>query len=133
VVNNQSCTAVLTPPVLNAVPAVYGDACGVLHYGTATTTTVSIAYTASQPANYATFSVSIVRGVTGVTLVPALPSGAPVSTAASPITATVAALLGPCPLAGFAAEVYVAATMTNGLGRQSQYDAEALMGFVLSP
>ena len=29
-------------------------------------------------------------------------------------------------------EVYVAATMTNGNGRQSQYDAEALMGFVLT-
>jgi hypothetical protein len=41
-------------------------------------------------------------------------------------------LLGSCPTAGFAAEVYVAATMTNGNGRQSQYDAEALMGFVLT-
>jgi hypothetical protein len=28
--------------------------------------------------------------------------------------------------------VYVAATMTNGYGRQSQYDAEALLGFVLT-
>jgi hypothetical protein len=62
-----------------------------------------------------------------------LPNDAPVSTASSPITATVAALMGPCPTAGFAAEVYVAATMTNGYGRQSQYDAEALMGFVLTP
>jgi hypothetical protein len=74
-----------------------------------------------------------VRGVTPVTLTPPLPDGAPVSTVTSPITATVSALMGTCPTAGFAAEVYVAASMTNGYGRQSQYDAEALMGFVLTP
>ena len=132
-VNNQSCTAVLSPPVLNTTPAATADACGVLHYGTVTSTTVSLAFTASQPAGYATFSIDLVRGVTPVALVPALPSNAPVSTAVSPVTATVATLLAKCPVAGFAAEVYVAASMTNGLNRQSQYDAEALMGFVLSP
>jgi len=119
--------------VLNTSPSVTADGCGLLHYGTNTSTTVSLAFTASQPANYATFSVSLVRGVTAVVLVPPLPNGAPVSTASSPISATVAALLGTCSIGGFAAEVYVAATMTNGLNRQSQYDAEALMGFVLSP
>jgi len=109
------------------------DACGVLHYGSNKTTTVSMAFTASQPANFATYSVSLVRGVTPVGPPPVLPGG-PVSGAAgaSPITAKVGDLLGPCPVAGFAAEVYVAATMTNGWGRQSQYDAEALMGFVLT-
>lgn len=57
------------------------------------------------------------------------------STAASPITATVAELMGTCAAtgtAGFAMEIYVAATMTNGFSRQSQYDAEALEGFVLA-
>jgi len=49
------------------------------------------------------------------------------------MTATAANLLGTCPTAGFAAEVYVAARMTNGYNRQSEYDAEALMGFVLTP
>jgi hypothetical protein len=49
------------------------------------------------------------------------------------MTATVGNLLDSCPTAGFAAEVYVAATITNGYNRQSQYDAEALMGFVLTP
>ncbi len=131
-VNNQSCVAVLSPPVLNSSPPVYADACGVLHYGTSKTTTVSLAFTASQPANFATFSFSLVRGVTSVVLVPPLPDGAPVGTASSPITATVGNLLGSCPVAGFAAEVYVAASMTNGWGRQSQYDAAALMGFVLT-
>ena len=135
-INNQQCVAVLQAPVL--APATVADSCGVLHYGTSKTTAVSLAFTASHPANYATFSTALVRGVTGLgspPLAAPLPSG-PVTAAPgdSPITPapTVANLLGTCPTAGFAAEVYVAATMTNGNGRQSQYDAEALMGFVLT-
>ena len=135
-INNQQCVAVLQAPVL--APATVADSCGVLHYGTNKTTAVSLAFTASHPANYATFSTALVRGVTGLgspPLAAPLPSG-PVTAAPgdSPITPapTVANLLGTCPTAGFAAEVYVAATMTNGNGRQSQYDAEALMGFVLT-
>jgi hypothetical protein len=142
-VNNQQCVAVLQPPLLNTTlnttpTPTSADGCGVLHYGATRTTTVALAFTASQPANYATFSISLVRGVTGLGSPPlpaALPSG-PVTAAPgdSPVTPapTVNQLLGTCPTAGFAAEVYVAATMTNGNGRQSQYDAEALMGFVLT-
>jgi len=137
-INNQQCVAVLAAPVLNTSPVTVADGCGVLHYSGTTSTTLALAFTASQPANYATFSTSLVRGVTGLGSPPlpaAMPSG-PVTAAPadSPIhpAPTVANLLGPCPTAGFAAEVYVAATMTNGNGRQSQYDAEALMGFVLT-
>jgi hypothetical protein len=137
-VNNQPCVTVLAPPVLNTATPTGADVCGVLHYGTTKTTTVSLAFTASQPANYGTYSIALVRGVTGLGSPPLpapLPRG-PVTAApsASPIAPapTVSDLLGSCPTAGFAAEVYVAATMTNGDGRQSQYDAEALMGFVLT-
>jgi hypothetical protein len=133
-VNNQSCVATLSPPVLNSMPTTGADACGVLHYGTDKALTVSLAFTASQPADFANFSFSLVRGVTPVTLTPPLPSG-PVATAPAAVAPPppVSELLGTCPTAGFAAEVYVAATMTNGYSRQSQYDAEALMGFVLTP
>jgi hypothetical protein len=130
-VNNESSVATLSPPVLNTTPPKGADACGVLHYGSSKTTTVTLAYTATQPADFATYSFALVRGVTSVGPPPTLPSGVPVP-ATSPVTATVGELLGSCPTAGFAAEVYVAATMTNGFGRQSQYDAEALMGFVLT-
>ncbi len=138
-VNNQPCVAVLDAPVLNTSPTTTGaDSCGVLHYGKNTATTVSLAFTASQPANYATFSLALVRGVTGLGSPPlpaALPSG-PVTAAPgdSPVSPapTVGDLLGSCPTAGFAADLYVAATMTNGNGRQSQYDAQYLMGFVLT-
>jgi hypothetical protein len=36
-------------------------------------------------------------------------------------------------IAAFAADVYVAASANNGWGRQSQYDAQALIAFVLAP
>jgi len=134
-VDNESCKATLLPPVLNTTPPTVADPCGVLHYGTTETTTITLAFTANQPKNFATYSFELVRGVTPVGPPPTLPSNAPVVPfpgSPPPITATVGNLLGPCPIAGFAAEVYVAATMTNGWGRQSQYDAEALMGFVLT-
>lgn len=138
-VNNQQCIAVLQAPALNTSPATVADGCGVMHYGTTKTTTLNLAFTASQPANYATFSVGLVRGVTSLGSPPlpaALPSG-PVTAAPgdSPLSPapTVSDLLGTtCATAGFAADVYVAATMTNGNGRQSQYDAEALLAFVLT-
>lgn len=137
-VNNQQCVAVLQASVLNTSPATSADSCGVLHYGTTKTTTVSLAFTASQPANYATFSLDLVRGVTGLGSPPlpaALPTGpvtaAPADSPVSPAP-TVSDLLGSCPTAGFAAELYVAATMTNGNDRQGQYDAESLIGFVLT-
>jgi hypothetical protein len=130
-VNNQNCVATLALPLLSGSPA---DACGVMHYGTTTTATVTMAFTASQPQNFATFSFSLVRGVTGVTLPTPPPASGPITSAVSPFTATVAALLTTsCPTAGFAGELYVAATINNGWSRQSQYDAEALLGFVLTP
>jgi len=44
----------------------------------------------------------------------------------------VATLLGTCTVAGFAEYLYVAATINNGWGRQSQYDASAAFAFVLA-
>jgi hypothetical protein len=129
-VNNQSCVASLQLPLLAGNPA---DACGVLHYGANKAAAVSVSFTASQPASYATFSFSMVRGVTAVAIPAPPPSSGPITVAASPISATVGTLLGTCPTAGFAVELYVAATINNGWSRQSEYDAEALLAFVLTP
>ena len=131
-VNNQQCVAALSPPSIPS-PGSVDSACGVIHYAGDKTLTVSLAFTATQPANFATFSLALLRGggPAGFTL----PSG-PVTAApaASPIKPTVSDLLGSsCPTAGFAAELYVAATMTNGWNRQSQYDGEDLRGFALTP
>jgi hypothetical protein len=129
-VNNQPSVATLSLPLLGGLPA---DACGVLHYGANRAAVVSIGFSASQPANFADFSFEMTRGVTPVALPAIPPTSGPVNTAVSPITDTVGTLLGPCPTAGFAVELYVAATINNGWSRQSEYDAEALLGFVLTP
>jgi hypothetical protein len=124
-VNNQSAVASLQLPLLGGSPA---DACGVLHYGSNKAAVVSIGLTASQPASYANYSIDIVRGVTGV-----LSTSGPVSAAPATITDTVGTLLGSCPTAGFAVDLYVAVTINSGWSRQSQYDAESLLAFVLTP
>jgi hypothetical protein len=142
-VNNQPCVATVSAPVLNTAPPTVADVCGVIHYGATKTTTVSLEFSAGQPANFANFSVGLIRGATAWTPPPppppppVLPSGPVTAATAAGVSVlpapTVAQLLGSCPIAAFAADVYVAATMTNGNGRQSQYDAEAIIAFVLTP
>jgi len=127
-VDNKPCVAAQAPVTVNGTAA---DPCGILTYAK-TTDTVTMGFTASQPNSDATFSLSLIRGVTGVTLPPAPPTSGPVSAASSPITDTVGDLLGGCTIAGFALYLYVAATANNGWGRQSQYDASAAQAFVLS-
>lgn len=125
-VNNQHCIATLSAPTLSGVPA--DTACGVLNYGADTTATVALAYAASHPANYATYSLNVIKGINTV-----LTAGGSVPSPAAPLTSTVAALLGTCTVAGFAEYLYVAATINNGWWRQSQYDASAAFAFVLAP
>ncbi len=129
-VDNNPCKASIALPMLNGVSAT--TACGYLPYNPATAATdkVSIGFTAAQPENFATYSFGLIKGITGVPL--AQQTSGPVSAVVSPITDTVAAMLGGCKIAGFAASVYVAASAVNGWVRQSQYDAEASVAFVLA-
>ena len=127
-VNNESCVATIATPILNGHSA--DPVCGFLQYAAKNADLVYMGFTASQPHNYATYSFTLIKGVN--TLTPPSTNG-PVPPAVSPITATVAALMGPCNVAGFAEYVYVAATINNGWGRQSQYDASAAIAFVLAP
>jgi hypothetical protein len=92
-VNNQRCVAAIAAPTLNNMPA--DTTCGVLKYGANTAATVSMGYSASQPANYATYSLNIIKGINAVQT-----TAGPVPSPAAPLTATVAALLGPCTVAG---------------------------------
>jgi len=126
-VNNQPCVAVISPSTIGTQTATVQ--CGTLNYGSNKSQTVSVPYTATQPANHGRFSFSITRGTSQTFLGP---QNAPVP-ATSPFTDSVATLLGTCSTAGFAAALYVAATMTNGIDRQSQYDAEAQAGIALTP
>jgi hypothetical protein len=81
---------------------------------------VTPTFTASHPANFATFQFTLIKGVNAVA-VPGTTSG-PVSAVSSPLSDTVAHLVNTCNIAGFAEYVYVWATTNNGWGRQSQYD-----------
>jgi DNA-binding beta-propeller fold protein YncE len=122
-VNNQSCVGALSAPTLGGASA---DACGVLHVGGGGT--VSITFTASHPQDYGNWSISVIKGATGV-----LSQGGPLPPAVSNISATSAALLAGCPMAGFAAYLHVGTTIQNGWGRQSQFDASDAVAFVLAP
>jgi hypothetical protein len=127
--DNSPCVATLATPMLND-GTVADPHCGTLKYGLDKTKQVRMIYTASHPHGYATYSFSLIKGVNLLTP-PSI--GGPVSGAMSPITASVATLLGSCTVAGFAESVYVAATATTGWGRCSQYDASAAIAFVLTP
>ena len=137
-VDNNHCGATVATPVLETVPPATADpTCGLLHYGTKSSTPVSMAFTATHPNGFATFAWELIKGVNLVTLPPGPPppppTSGPVSAVVSPITDSVTNLLGTCTIAAFAEYVYVYATANNGWGRQSQYDASAAIAFVLAP
>jgi hypothetical protein len=122
-INNQTCIGGLAAPTLGGNAA---DACGIIHVGSGGT--LAIGFTASHPEDYGNWSISVIKGATGV-----LAQGGPLPPVATSISATSAALLAGCPMAGFAAYLYVATTIQNGWGRQSQYDASDAVAFVLAP
>lgn len=104
--------------------------CGVLTYSS-TAATLSLPFTASHPNGFATYSFQTLRGLVQV-LADSGPVGPPPGS--HTLTPTVASLLGPCTTAGFAEDLYVAATATDGWSRQSQYDAHPNpRPFVLKP
>jgi len=121
-VDNNPCRASLsvTP---DASPA-----CGFIPY-TSTAEDISFAIAPSQPENFATYSFVVIKGINA----PLVSQSGPVSAVVSPVTETVAQLLGKCTVAGLAADLYVAASANSGWWRQSQYDAQALAGFALAP
>jgi hypothetical protein len=130
-VDNNPCTAWVGTPQVHGTTA--DPTCGLLHYGTKNADPVSMPFAVGHPNGFATFSFSLIKGVNPVALPAAPPTSGPVGAAASPITATIADLMGKCDVAGFGEWVYVAASATNGWGRQSQYDASAAVAFVLAP
>ena len=128
-IDNNPCVAMLSVPTLSD-GTITDSICGTLKYGTDKNKQVQMAYTASHPHGYATYSFTLIKGVNSLTP----PStGGPVGSIVSPIAASVASLLDSCTVAGFAEYLYVAATATTGWGSCSQYDASAAIAFVLTP
>lgn len=127
-VDNNPCSASMAPAAIGSSSATTD--CGFLAYNPATKSTddVTIAYTAGQPEGFANWSFSLIKAETGI----ASASG-PVTSPPVPFSETVAAMLGTCTVAAFAASVYVAATATTGWSRCSQYDRSASQAFALAP
>ena len=137
-VDNNGCVATVAPPAVETTPPSTADTtCGLLHYGTNKSVLVAMAFTATHPNGFATFSWELIKAANLVTLPPGPPppppTSGPVSIVVSPITDSVANLLGTCTIAAYAEYVYVYATANNGWSRQSQYDASAAIAFALAP
>ena len=123
-VDNRPCAALLADVQASGNNA---DDCGMLHYANATDT-VSIAYAATQPANFIDWSLSVSRGSHGVVATAGGATSAPVG---SHLDRTAAQLAGTCVQAAFATNLSAYARATDGYGRQSQYDAGATGAFAL--
>jgi len=133
-VDNSRCSADIQAPTIGATSA--DPCCGVLHY--TSDASVTMAWDATHPNRFATYSFGVVRGVQ-----PVFGQSGAVGGGAFSTTQTVATLMttnpapgcdpGGCHVAGFSENVYVAATATDGLSRLSQYDASAVRAFVLAP
>ena len=89
---------------------------------------VVMGFHVSHPANFASYSFTVYKGVNV-----RFSGGGPVAGAPSSLTDTTAHLLGTCKIAGYAEYLYVAASMIDVEVRQSQYDASAALAFVLAP
>ncbi len=131
-IDNAPCSAVLSEPTLLGNTA--DPVCGYLPYTKPPSAApVTIAYTASQPNNHATYSFAVWKGVNVIQSVSGnVPSTAPYTIPLNTLLANPRPL-APCVVAGCAADLYVAATAINGWDRQSQYDASAEEAFALAP
>jgi hypothetical protein len=134
--NNTACQAQLAAPQVDGKGA--GVKCGVLNYA-ALADGATFSCNASQKDGDATYSLIVQRGADPAISVASGSATAAVTwqTAlvgpAPPHLPTVGFLLDGCTIAGFVEELYVAANITDGETRQSQYDASAQWAFVLAP
>ncbi len=123
-VDNNKCIASIDMPTVAGVAA---NQCGMLKFNNKTDF-VHIFYVASHPTLMANYSFGIIKGPNVISST----SGS-VSLAPFIYKETVANLLGICPSAAFAVQLYVAARAINGISRQSQYDASRTIAFALTP
>ena len=116
----------------------YSGRCGFLHY-TDVSQTVHVSFIATQPRNFATFSFSVVKG--NGTEDPGISQGGYVISSVGLYTLSggvfaddvlVSQLLGTCPQAAFAENLYVASLATDGTRRLNEYDASDTNAFALS-
>lgn len=125
-VDNNKCEAEIGAPTLNGSAA--ADACGVMRYPAAGGT-VEMPFRAAHRNGFATRSFTVRRGAEP----PMTPAVMALGGGNFSASSTVAALRGSCTIAAFAESLYVAATATDGWGRQSQLDDDDVRAFTLAP
>ena len=104
--------------------------CGLLNY-TNGSDPVDIYYVAYHPNNFLDWELVVTRGIQGQAA--ATGSNTSIGSPGFPVIFenSAAMLLGNCPQAAFAVNLYCWARATNGYDRQSQYDSPKTIGFVL--
>lgn len=130
-IDNNDCSGSIGAMELGS-QSIAGSECGVLEYASGTDT-VRVPFTATHPNGFATYNFKVVKGLA---VVPGSGSSGPVGPPPGErdVTLTADELLGACTTAGFAADLDIYATATNGWSRQQQYDARPLpRPFVLTP
>ncbi len=133
-IDNNRCYAGINAPTINGAEA--DPCCGVLVYSPADTLTMS--WNPTHPNGFATQRFFVKRGTSDV-----INTGwTPVNASGSPISKTVDDMLTAnpapgcedtdCPVAGFAADLYVDALATDGWTSNLGYDDHEIRAFVLS-
>ena len=105
------------------------DKCGMLNYE-AEEEDVSIAFHATHPNDYLTWSLGVSLGFYGGVASEGGSSSSPPAPE-DPLVRTAGYLLHGCTNGAFAVNLYTAATATDGYARQSQYDRSATVAFAL--
>jgi hypothetical protein len=127
-IDNNPTSAEIEPPLLNG-SAEPGEHCGTLEYSPSNPGSLTIPYTAMHPNGFANYGFVLKRGVTALTPPSA---GGPVGSGSFSSSELVETLLDGCEVAGFAEELSVEGTATDGWSRQ-RYDSGDLRAFVLQP
>lgn len=126
-IDNNPCTGSIGAAQLGLQSA--ADECGVLTY--TADAQLSLPFEASHPHGFAIYRFRVVKGLAEVLIDGGAVGPVPGAHALAP---TVGELRGVCETAGFAEDLDVTATATDGWGRQSQLDAHPLpRPFVLTP
>lgn len=133
-VDNNSTDAEL-PGVATPLGTTETDPCGMLHYSSLSDN-VDLSYVAFHPNNYLDWELDIWRGVSGLAAsIPPSPPATNTSSGSPGLPAhfinSAATLLGTCPQAAFAVNLYCWARANSGYSRQSQYDSSKTIAFAL--
>lgn len=125
-IDNNHCTAIIAPPEISGHGA--DPDCGGLNYGS-TADTVSMAFEASHPHQFATYAFYVYRGHANLRD----SDSGEVGAGSHLVTDTVSHLMEHCTIGAFAEYLYVYAKAIDGWDRLSGYDRFDVFAFTLLP